>query len=208
MITGKWEGRRIRPKTFQYLFLGYVGYVVAPIRDIPLIGLSLSAPVFYLLVLALARRGDLARVFRMRRWVSLAGWFWGGMALSAVLNGLLGRSDGVSLSRMFHMLAAYGYWMVVFIVVAYLVARMEIEDEVLSVVGAVVSLLAVLVVVEYLIGARSLGSGRGELTTMSQNEIGISFSESSNFNIQLSNLLSIPSSSYVSASNLIVHQFS
>jgi len=125
-----------------FLFLLCSAYVAIPWGDIPFLGISLSAPLMFLIALEVYLRPPAPWLKHYRPWVLLAGAMWAGIFLSAVVNGL--RSGGTVLDRqsaleVFH----FGYWLgVVFLVTVYLVSYLDLGRRVVSVTAAAVVLTA------------------------------------------------------------------
>ncbi len=97
-------------------------YVACPLWDVPLLGLSLSAPLFFLVALEVFLRPPEAWFRRFRVWIGLAAAIWGGIFLSAMLNGIL--SGGIDFDRDGAVgIVRYAYWLVVFVITAYVASR-------------------------------------------------------------------------------------
>ncbi|MBC7225453.1 MAG: hypothetical protein H5T59_14465, partial [Anaerolineae bacterium] len=115
----------VRPSTVR-LFLLAAAYVAIPYGDLPGLGVSLSAPLLFLVALELFLRPAERWLRRYRRWVAWALAIWLGVFLSAALNGL--RRGGVDVGledakAVFY----YAYWvLLVFPVTVYLVSRLDL----------------------------------------------------------------------------------
>jgi len=109
-------------KLVRVLFYLFALYMVLPIIDVPLLGLSLSAPIFFLIALEVFFTPPGFMVRRYRAWIWLAALLWLGIALSALLNGLLSGGSALD-SRGVNILVHFAYWMLVFVVTAYLVSQ-------------------------------------------------------------------------------------
>lgn len=111
------------------LFLLVGAYVACPLIDIPLLGVSLSAPLMYLVGLEVFLRPPERWLRDYRRWVAFAVAIWLGVFYSAMFNGIAGTGINISgLARVFR----YGYWvLVVFLVTVYLVSRGDLGARVL-----------------------------------------------------------------------------
>lgn len=97
-------------------------YVAIPLWDVPLLGLSISAPLFFLVALEVFLRPQEAWFHRHRLWIGLAAAIWGGIFLAATLNGLL--SGGTDFDRDGVVgLIRYAYWLVVFVITGYVAFR-------------------------------------------------------------------------------------
>lgn len=111
-------------RTTAWLFVVFAAYLACPVLELPLAGISLSAPIFYLIAVRIyiAERG--VSVKGNGHWHAFAYLFW--MALLGSLAGNLltdaafapQRSDFVSLVR-------YAYWLLVFAATAHLISTIE-----------------------------------------------------------------------------------
>lgn len=121
-------------KLVRVLFYLFALYMVLPIIDVPLLGLSLSAPIFFVIALEVLFRPRRAWLWRYQRWILLAGALWLAIFLSALFNGLL--SGGVDLdSDGLNIVIHYAYWLLVFAVTAYLVSEGGLGPTVVRLLG-------------------------------------------------------------------------
>ena len=99
-------------KFSEILFLIFTAYLVLPIIDVPILGLSLSAPVFLLIALEIfLRKGQDFKQYG--NWRTLAVLIWMGVAISALFNGLV--SGGINFDRdSILYIIRYAYWLLVF----------------------------------------------------------------------------------------------
>ncbi len=117
-----------------FLFLLMGAYLVLPLVDMPLMGLSLSAPIFALIAMQALFRPPAPWLKRFQGWILLAGLIFLGIFFSTTLNGLL--SGGVKIySEGWKLLIQYAYWLVVFVVTAYFVSRGDMLERVSGVLG-------------------------------------------------------------------------
>jgi len=129
------------PKHIIWMFVAAALYVVLPFVEVPLLGLSLSAPVFFLIVGEVFLRGG--RIDQS----ALKAWSWPVKALGAALvftflaslfvnQGLdITLEDAVLLIR-------YLYWLVVFLATATVVANLADPGRLMRILGWAVIVLA------------------------------------------------------------------
>lgn len=146
-----WQGRGAvpasaglyRPLTVR-LFLLTAAYVAIPYGDLPGLGVSLSAPLMFLVALEVFLRPAEPWLRRYRRWIVWMLCIWLGVFLSAALNGL--RSGGTnfdldSARAIFY----YAYWLLlVFPVTVYLTSRLDLGRRVVRAMAVAVVLTALL----------------------------------------------------------------
>lgn len=150
------------PKRVWWLLAAFSAYMVMPLYDVPLLGLSLSAPMFMVLAVELLT-GQRAYPLRpVEIWVLWAAVFWCGLFASLAGNVFQGRLPGLDLTD-FRTLIQYAFWLLVFVVAAVIASR----PEMISRLGRVfaVSIIA-LAVIRLATGTRF----------MSQNDFGCQFS--------------------------------
>jgi hypothetical protein len=99
------------PRWTKLLFFAFALYLVLPIVDIPLLGLSISAPIFFTIAVPCVLKPPEAWLHTYRRWITFALLIWFGIFFSAFGNGLLSggvdiNSDGIA------MIIRYAYWVV------------------------------------------------------------------------------------------------
>ncbi|MGQ9517898.1 MAG: O-antigen ligase family protein [Anaerolineae bacterium] len=122
-----------------FLFLLCSAYVAIPKGDIPFLGISLSAPIMFLIALEVYLRPPAPWLRQYRRWVLLATAMWAGIFISAVANGLL--SGGTDMDRQGALeVFRFAYWLgVVFLVTVYLVSYLDLGRRTIQwMAGAVV----------------------------------------------------------------------
>lgn len=106
------------------LFLLFAAYLACPVLEVPLVGLSLSAPLFYLIAVRVYVAEPGIAVGRHRGWILFAYLFWMALLGSLLWNMLTdpaftaGAGDLKALLR-------YAYWLLVFVTTAHLVSRVE-----------------------------------------------------------------------------------
>jgi O-antigen ligase len=160
------------PKLIYFLFYLFSAYLVVPIVDIPILGLSLSAPVVFIIAVACFLKPPSRWFKEYNKWILLAMFFWTGVFLSTVMNGIL--SGGIEIGREGLLtLVRYVYWLSVFVVGAYFTSQKKVLNQTAQVLGYAVLALAVLRLGEAVI-LGNIGSGYPDLLT--QNSYGLMFS--------------------------------
>jgi O-antigen ligase len=145
-------------------------YLAAPFVDLPLLGLSLSAPLFALLVIewALTPGGQPLG----SRWVTLAILCWSGAAASLAVGVWTGQLGTIGSSELI-LLVRWGYWCLVLVVVGSLVGNIQDPQRITASLALGVSAAALLRLAE----AFALGVIDGARTHwLSPNDYGMSFS--------------------------------
>lgn len=155
------------------LFLGFALYLVVPVWEIPLFGLSWSAPLLALLALELGL-GDHDRLLRnvRLRWVLLAAAFWFGCALSWTASSL-GVEFSTSGAAPALLLLRFLYWTAAFVLVATAFTSEKLAASAARALAVGVTVLAVLRLAE---GALTGVWGGGNPAWLSQNDYGFGFS--------------------------------
>lgn len=160
-------------KSVRILFYIFALYMILPVIDVPLLGLSLSAPIFFFIVVLVIFRPQRAWLRRYRRWVVLAGLIWLGILFSGLLNGLI--SGGIDIDNEGLLtIVRYAYWLLVFVVTAYVVSEGRLGPMVAQMLGwgaFVLALLRWMEVIRY----GNIGAWTGT-HLMSQNAYGFLFS--------------------------------
>ncbi len=165
-------------RSVQILFCIFALYMVLPIVDVPLLGLSLSAPIFFIITILVFFQPKRPWLRRYRRWVTMAGLIWLGILSSGILNGLL--SGGIDFdSDGLLTIVRYAYWLLVFVVTAYLVSEGRLGPLVARMLGWGAFVLALLRWVE-VFRYGNIGAWTGT-HLMSQNSYGFLFSMFSPF---------------------------
>lgn len=145
-------------------------YLAVPVVDLPLVGLSLSAPLFAVLVMewALTPGGPPVR----SRWAMLAILYWAGSAASLAVAVWTGQGWEISSSEL-TLLVRSGYWCLVLIVVCSLAFGIRDPQRITAPLALGVSAAALLRLVEaFALGETDVARTRW----LSPNEYGMSFS--------------------------------
>jgi O-antigen ligase len=122
------------------LFLLAAAYVAIPYGDLPGLGVSLSAPLLFLVALEVFLRPAEHWLRQYSRWVLWALAIWLGVFFSAALSGLRRGGTDVGLQdakEVFY----YAYWLLlVFPVTVYLVSRLDLGQRVVRAMAVAVVL--------------------------------------------------------------------
>lgn len=165
-------GKQIRAKELWFLFLAFTIYLVVPVIDVPLLGLSLSAFLMFLIALdVLLSKHDL-RLGDYSTWIIISYAFLFGLLLSIAGNVIfrgvpLEPQDILTLIR-------YGYWVLAFFITMIVVASAENLKTIGLVIALGVFILTGLRFYEAIIWGQ-WGAGIGT-QFLSQNSYGIQFS--------------------------------
>jgi len=166
------------PKWTFFLFYVFALYLVIPVIDVPLLGLSLSAPIFFFIAMASILRPPRPWIKKYSSWILLAVLIWFGIFLSTIANGLL--SLGVNINNdAFVYLLRYLYWILVFVITAYFGNQAGLLEKIASVSAWSVLLLALMRWVEVILYGNA-GAWTGT-RLMTQNAYGFQFSTFSPF---------------------------
>ncbi|MEL7655692.1 MAG: O-antigen ligase family protein [Bacillota bacterium] len=178
-IDTRSKGKGVRhPKIVIYLFLIFAGYMVLPLIDVPLLGLSLSAPIFFVIFTVTILRPQRVLFHASKEWIIFAVLIWTGIFISAMANGLLSGgvnidSDGISL------VIHYAYWLLVFVFTAYFASQGNFLKRICVVLGWAVLILALFRWMEVVLYG-NYGAWSGT-KLISQNTYGFLFSTFSPF---------------------------
>jgi len=125
------------------LFFVFSAYMTIPFIDIPLIGLSLSAPLFFFIAFFAIFKSPINWFRTHKSWIILAIFIWLGSFISVSLNGLLSggvriNSDGLlSIIRI-------AYWLLIFVVTIYITGQLTIITKTTKILGMMVFILGLL----------------------------------------------------------------
>lgn len=159
------------PKYILVLFCIFALYLVIPVIDVPLIGLSLSAPIFFIVAFTIILKPPKAWLHEYRIWILIAGLLWFAIFLSTWVNGFM--SGNLELRGILTVIR-YVYWLLVFVVSVYFLSQGSTINTVTSVLGWGVLLLALLRWAEVL-RYGNMGAWTGT-HFLSQNNYGFLFS--------------------------------
>ncbi len=155
------------------LFLMIAAYTVLPIVDVPLLGLSISAPLFFLIALETFFRAPKPWFREYRLWITFAIFICLGIVSSSLGNGLRVGTTTYSLQDMLAVIR-FAYWLLFFVVTTYFVSYNKLGWRVAKWLAVAITVLALLrwweVIVFGKIGAWV------ETRFLTQNDYGILFS--------------------------------
>ena len=157
-------------------------YLILPLVDIPLLGLSLSAPVFFFIAAFAILKPPTRWYQKHQKWILLAVWFWAASFISVAANGLMSEGTDIE-SGGITILIQYAYWLVVFVITGYLASRGDLLPRMSRWIGWAVFILALLRLAEALIWGRYGSGGNPEI--LAQNSYGMQFSSFSPFLVYL-----------------------
>lgn len=161
------------PRIIVILFLVFSAYMVVPLFDLPLLGLSLSAPIFYLIALPVFFRPPAPWFQQYRRWIMLAATIWLGIFFSAFGNGLLSGGANIDIDGALAVVR-FGYWLLVLVVTTYFVSYLHLGQRVSAVLAGMIVVLALLRWSEAILFGK-IGAWT-HTTFMTQNSYGFLFS--------------------------------
>jgi O-antigen ligase len=172
------EGRYGYSSFMVFLFMLMATYLALPLVDLPLLGFSLSAPIFALIAMQVLFRPPEPWFKQYKSWILLAGLIWLAVFISAVGNGLL--SGGVAInSEGVLTVIRYAYWLLVFVVTTYFASQGEIIRKITKLLGWSILTLVILRWGEVLV-FRNIGAWTGT-HLLSENDYGFLFSTLSPF---------------------------
>lgn len=159
-------------KTAYWLFLLFTVYLVIPVLDVPLLGLSLSAPIMFLLFLEVFFRPHNLKLSSFIPWLIFSYAFLFGLLLSlagnAIFRGLnIGFGDWVTLFR-------FCYWILAFFTTLIVVSSLESLKSIGFVIASGILVVAALRLFEAIMFGR-WGAGTAP-RVMTQNSYGFQFS--------------------------------
>ena len=166
------------PKSIYFLFYIFAIYLVIPAIDVPLLGLSLSAPVFFLIALACVLRPPRPWFRQYSSWILLTALIWFAIFISTVANGLLSGGVEINSDGILYLIR-YFYWLMVFVLTGYFANQDQLLKKIPLILAWSVFILALLRWVEVLLyGNIGAWSGTHLLT---ENAYGFQFSVFSPF---------------------------
>jgi O-antigen ligase len=123
------------------LFLIFTIYLVLPLVDIPLLGLSVSAPLFFFIAMYSIFRSPQRWSAANQKWILLAILIWSGIFISTMFNGIL--SGGQEFDREgFILLIQNAYWLLVFVITSYFASLKGVLEKTAKVLGWAIFTLA------------------------------------------------------------------
>lgn len=178
------EAEQLHLSSFgRLLFWATAVYLVAPLENVPLLGLSPSAFLIALVALEVFLGNRNFGLGKFKRWGVIIYFLWLGYLLSIAGNALLGNHSAGFGAYLWLVRAAF--WFLSFLTTAIVVARIPEKDlrTLVILIGVAVLLLALVRLYEGVVFGR-WGAG-GTVSIFTQNNYGILFSRFSLFAVAL-----------------------
>ena len=166
------------PAFIYTVFYLFGTYIVLPLWDVPLLGLSISAPLFFIIAVAVVFSPPTPWFKQNRTWILLTLAILFGIVLSTLLNGLLAFGDKFD-SDGTKALIQYAYWMIVFVITCQFGTQKGVLKQVHTIFAWSIFLLALLRWGEGIFLSK-WGAGNNP-TILTQNSYGFQFSTFSPF---------------------------
>ena len=125
------------------LFYIFSAYLVIPIYEVPLLGLSISAPLFFIITVPCLLKPPQPWFRTYSRWITLAVLFWVGIFISTIGNGILSQGTQINRDGIIT-LVRYVYWLIVFVITAYFASQEVVFQKLTKILGWAVLALALL----------------------------------------------------------------
>lgn len=167
------RGERVLSRYGLNLVYIFVVTMVIPIIDLPLLGLSLSAPIFFLIVLEVVFRSSGFTLKPYSRWIMMVYVLWMGLLLSFGGNVIFGRL-GVSIQQVISWMTYYLYWLMVFIFTIWIFTNTRAFYKLPLLIGCCIFLMAFVRLFEAVVFQR-FGLFRAPVV-LPQNNYGLLFS--------------------------------
>ena len=129
------------PKSIIALWFIFTLYLVLPLVEVPLLGLSLSAPVFFFIALYCILKPPQPWPPAIRKWILLAVLIWLGIVISTLINGILKSGSGMD-TEAWTLLIQNAFWLLTFVITAYFASRTNILERTAKLLGWAVFALA------------------------------------------------------------------
>lgn len=166
------------PRVIRILFYVFALYLALPVVDFPLLGLSLSAPLFFVIAIVCMVNPPQPWFRQNQRWILFALLIWSGVFIATAGNGLL--SGGVAInSEGILTVVRYAYWLLVFVVTSHFSAQEGVLQKTARILGWGILLLALLRWSEVIFYGK-IGAWSGT-RFLAQNDYGFLFSTFSPF---------------------------
>jgi O-antigen ligase len=124
----------VYPRWLYQLFYLLGFYLVIPVIDIPFLGLSLSAPAFFIIAMICIFKSPRPWFHTYRRWIILAALIWTGIFTAAAANGLLSGGTNIGTDGILTVIR-YAFWLLVFVVTAYFASHRQILLQTATLLG-------------------------------------------------------------------------
>lgn len=166
------------PRAIYILFFIFTLYLVIPVIDIPLLGLSLSAPMFFFIAVVCIFTPPHPWFKKYSKWILLAVLTWFGIFISTTANGLVSLGVNIDNEGVITLIR-YLYWILVFVITAYFANQDTVLETVATILAWSILLLALLRWGEVIL-YNNAGAWTGT-HLMTQNSYGFQFSTFSPF---------------------------
>lgn len=160
------------------LFYFFSIYLVLPLVEIPLLGLSLSAPIMLLIAVPCFFKPPKPWFKTYQVWILMAILIWLGIFISTAVNGILSLGLDISAGG-FASLLQYMYWMIVFVLTVYFASQRQTLKKISELLGWSIFALALFRLGEALITEDFIFHGSTQL--LPANAYGMLFSMFSPF---------------------------
>ena len=129
------------PKSIITLWFIFTLYLVLPLVDVPLLGLSLSAPIFFFVALYCIFKPPQPWPTAIQKWILLAALIWSGIVISTLINGILRSASGMD-TESWTLLIQNAYWLLTFVITSYFASCANILERTAKLLGWAVFALA------------------------------------------------------------------
>jgi len=129
------------PKSIIALWFIFACYLVLPLVEVPLLGLSLSAPIFFFVALYCIFKPPQPWPPAIQKWILLAVLIWSGIFLSTLINGILRSGSGMD-TETWTLLIQNAYWLLTFVITSYFASRANMLERTAKLLGWAVFALA------------------------------------------------------------------
>src|SRR5262249_10050904 len=137
VLQSQWQFPRIK-KSYSVItvwaFYLVAAFTALAVFDVPLIGLSITAPLFIPVAFSAIFLPTAPWLARYRGWLFLAVAVWFGIVLSFLLNGPASNENSTEIAHVLPVIR-YCYWLIVFAVTAYFAADAKILSRLPWVLG-------------------------------------------------------------------------
>lgn len=174
------EGQKLQhfPAFIYTLFYIFSAYLALPIVDVPLLGLSISAPIMFIIAVPVFFKPPKPWFKQYQLWIFLAMAIFTGIFLSTILNGITSFGMDFDTSGAIFLIR-YLYWLIVFVITVYFASQWQVLKKLTAVLGWGVLILALLRWGEVVLFGNYIGVKGTRF--LSQNNYGFLFSTFSPF---------------------------
>lgn len=170
------------PKWVRYFLYIFSLYLVLPVIDVPLLGLSISAPIFFFIAVFCIIKPPYPWFRRYSNWIILAVLIWFGIFISTTFNGIFSQGVNISGGGVLAILR-FTYWLIVFVITVFIASQENLIQKIAELLGWGVMFLALIRWGEIILFGNINAIGNTYL--FSQNTYGFQFSTFSPFILML-----------------------